>query len=367
MTTRILAGGLRALLLLLLACALHASAQSAKSLKKVTLAVGGVSVLNAAYPWLMMPLALGYWRDEGYDVEVVATPGSLQTVQQLAAGSIALSQMSAGALIQANVMNNLPIRAISVNNVLDWAVGVQADGPVAKVADLKGKNIGIVSLASGGLPMLKALLRAGGLDPDKDVTIVAVGTGAPALEALRANRVQGLMFWHTALVGFENAGGRLRYLSDPAWETFADFSLATTQRIIDSDPAMVEAIARGVAKASLFTATNPQCARQLHWKRFPQSKPTGADEATLARNDDRLVAAVVGSMDKARRLDGGQAWGRVDAAGFQRMQDFLFDNKVIDRKVAPETFVIRTPGFAERVDRYDHEAVIRQAKACAIS
>ncbi len=95
---------------------------------------------------------------------------------------------------------------------------------------------------------------------------------------------------------------------------------------------MVEAIARGVAKASLFTATSPQCARQLHWKRFPQSKPTGADEATLARNDDRLVAAVVGSMDKARRLDGGQAWAASMRPASGRMQDFLFDNKVIDRR-----------------------------------
>ncbi|WP_395347041.1 hypothetical protein [Variovorax sp. UC122_21] len=50
MTTRILADGLRALLLLLLTCALQASAQSAKPLKKVTLAVGGVSVLTRPIP-----------------------------------------------------------------------------------------------------------------------------------------------------------------------------------------------------------------------------------------------------------------------------------------------------------------------------
>lgn len=344
-----------------------ASAQAVKPLRKVTLAVGGVTVLNAAYPWLMMPLALNYWRDEGYDVNVVATPGSLQTVQQLAAGSIELSEMSSGAIIQASVMNNLPIRVVSVNSVLDWSVAVQADGSVKKIADLKGKNIGIVSLASGGMPMLKGLLRSGGLDPDKDVTIVAVGTGAPALAALQSDRVQGLMFWRTALVGFENAGGRLRYLTNPEWQKFADFSLATTQRIIDSDPAMVEAIVRGVAKASLFTATNPECVRRIHWMRFPESKPTGADEATLIRNDDLLVRAAVEAMDKARILGGNKVWGEATAAGFKSMQDFLFDNNIIDKKIAPESFVIARPGFFEKVDNYDHEEVIRQARACTLN
>lgn len=344
-----------------------ASAQSAKQLKKVTLALSGVSVLNAAYPWLMIPLALNYWRDEGYDVNVVATPGSLQTVQQLAAGSIELSEMSSAAIIQANVMTNLPIRAVSVNSVLDWSVAVQAEGPVQKIADLKGKNIGIVSLASGGMPMLKGFLRSGGLDPDKDVTIVAVGTGAPALAALQSDRVQGLMFWKTALVGFENAGGKLRNLTNPEWQQFADFSLATTQRIIDSDPAMVEAIVRGVSKGSLFAATNPECARRLHWARFPETKPTGADEATLARNDDRLVASVLQSMDKARKLNGGKVWGGATAAGFQLMQEFLFDNNVIDKKIAPETFIIASPGFFEKIDDYDHDQIIRKARACTIN
>lgn len=344
-----------------------ASAQAAKPLKKVTLAVGGVTVLNAAYPWLMMPLALNYWRDEGYDVNVIATPGSLQTVQQLAAGTIELTQMSSGAIIQANVMTNLPIRAVSVNSVLDWSVAVQSDGPVHKIADLKGKNIGIVSLASGGMPMLKGLLRSGGLDPDKDVTIVAVGTGAPALAALNSDRVQGLMFWRTALVGFENAGAKLRYLTNPDWEQFADFSLATTQHIIDSDPGMVEAVVRGVSKASLFAATNPECVRRIHWAHFPESKPTGADEATLVRNDDRLVTAVLASMDKARKLAGGKVWGEATVAGFKPMQDFLFDNGIIDKKIAPESFVIATPGFFEKVDNYDHEEVIRQARACAVN
>lgn len=340
--------------------------QAAKPLKKVTLAVGGVTVLNAGYPWLMMPLALGYWKQEGYDVNVIATPGSLQTVQQLASGSIEFAQMSSGVVIQANSMNNLPIRAVSLNSTLDWALSVDESGPIQKVSDLKGKNIGIVSLASGGMPMLQALLRANGLDPEKDVTIVAVGAGAPALEALKSKRVAGLMYWKSAITNFQNAGAKLRLFRSPEWANYADFALATSQKIIDSDPAMVEAIVRGISKATLFTVTNPECVRELHWKTFPETKPTGGEDAVMARNDLALVKSIVESLEGAHRIGGGKVWGQASPAGFGLMQDFMFANNVVDKKVRPETLVIATPGFYDRVGNYDQAAVIRQAKSCSV-
>ncbi|KWT97275.1 MULTISPECIES: ABC transporter substrate-binding protein [unclassified Variovorax] len=342
-----------------------ALAQPAKPLKKVTIAAGGVTVLNVTYPWLMMPIALDYWKSEGYDVQVIAAPGSVQAVQQLATGNVDFAQVSSNVAIQANVTSNIPARVVMNNSVIDWAVAVQADGPMQKVSDLKGKNIGIVSLASGGLPLLKSMLKANGLDPDKDVNIIATGAGAPALEALKSNRVQGLMFWNAAIAGFENAGAKLRLFRSPDWQRLPDFSLATTQRAIERDPAMVEAIVRGAAKASLFAVSNPECVRKLHWARFPESKPTGSDDATLARWDDNLLRAQLESMKAAFEMNGGKLWGRATPEAFGRMQDFMLDAKLIDRKIAPATFVIASDRFFERVNDFDAQAVAKQAQSCA--
>lgn len=341
-----------------------ALAQPAKPLKKVTIAVGGVTVLNVSYPWLMMPVALDYWKNEGYDVEVIAAPGSVQAVQQLATGNVDFAQVSSTVAIQANVINNIPARVVMNNSVIDWAIAVAEDGKIKQVADLKGQRIGIVSLASGGLPLLRSMLKANGLDPDKDVTIIPTGAGAPALEALRSGRVQGLMFWNAAIAGFENAGAQLRVLRNPNWSRLPDFSLAVSQRTIDRDPAMVEAIVRGAAKATLFTVTNPTCVRQLHWARFPETKPTGKDEATLARWDDHLLSAQIASMKAAFEMNGGRLWGRASPEAFGRMQEFMLDAGLIERKLAPATFVIGSEGFFERVNGFDAQAVIRQAKAC---
>ena len=348
--------------LLALAGPVPAQAQ-AKPLQPVTIALG-TQVVNATYPWLTLPIVLGYWKDEGYDVKIVTTGGSLQGVQQMVAGGVDFAQLDSAPLIQANTDNNVAVRGVMNTLVIDWGIGVLQDGPIQSIADFKGKKIGVFSLGTGGMPLLKGYLRANGIDPDKDVQIVATGAGAPALEALRSGRVQGLMFWGSALAGFRNAGLDMRVLFNPEWRKLPGFTFATLQKTIDADPAMVEAIARGAAKATLYAQTNPDCARQIHWKNFPTTRPTGADEATLARWDLALLRASLDSMQAAFDMNGGKHIGAMDPAAFGRMQDFMQKEGLIKRTLPPASMLHLRPGFSEAVNRFDHAAVIAAAKAC---
>jgi len=335
----------------------------AKPLKKVTIVVGS-QVINVAYPWLTLPVAKGYWRDEGYDVQVVGVSGSAAGLQQLAGGGVEFAQLNSTGLVQANTETQLPVRGVMGNGVIDWGLGVIDGSPIKSVADFKGKKIGIVSLATGGVPLLKGMLRSNGLNPDTDVQIIAVGAGAQALDTLKSDRVQGLMFWQSALTGFENAGTKLQIFRSPQWRGMPDFTLGTLQKTIDTDPAMVEAIARGAAKATLFAMTNPECARKIHWAKYPATKPTGADESTLQKWDLALLNAQLDTMKDAFKMNGGKLIGAMDVNAYSRFQDFMFDEKLITRKLPPATFIINKPGFAEAVNRFDEKAVIADAKAC---
>lgn len=347
----------------MLLLAVQAFAQSAKPLKPVKIALG-TQVVNVTYPWLTLPIALGYWRDEGYDVQVVTVGGSLQGIQQMMAGGVEFAQVNSTGLIQANADQNVAVRGLMGTGTIDWGLGVLADGPIKSIADLKGKKIGIFSLGTGGAPLLKGYLRSNGIDPDKDVQIIATGAGAPALEALRSDRVQALMFWASALTGFENAGTKLRVLADPAWKALPDFTFATLQKTIDSDPAMVEAIARGAAKATLFAWTNPDCARRIHWKAYPATKPTGADEATLAKWDLKLLETQLDTMRAAHQMYGGKLIGALSPAPFARMEDLMLKDGLIKRTVPAESLLIQRPGFAGAINLFDHQAVINAAKSC---
>jgi len=59
-----------------LAAAAPLAARGQAPLRRVKLAVGTTN-LNIAHPRLTLPLALNYWREEGYDVEILPVGASL--------------------------------------------------------------------------------------------------------------------------------------------------------------------------------------------------------------------------------------------------------------------------------------------------
>ena len=337
----------------------------ARGEEKVSLAVG-TTVLNVGYPMVTLPLTLGYWKAEGYDVDVQPVGASLQAIQQMVAGNAAFAEVNASAIIQANVKNDLPVRVVLSNGVIDWSLAVDADGPVKSIKDIKGKTIGVFSLATGGIAYLNTYLRANGIDPAKDVEFVPLGLGAPPVEALRSGKVQGLLYWAAAVSTFENAGLKLRKLVGDDWRSYPDYSLSTMQSTISKNPAMVIAIARGVAKATVFALANPDCALKLHWAKYPSTKPSGADEATLVKWDLNNQRAQLDSMQEAFKLNGGKLWGYADPAAFTRLVEFLAAAKQIDKTMPAKDLIVGIPDFYAKVNDFDVKAVEDSAKACKV-
>jgi NitT/TauT family transport system substrate-binding protein len=334
-----------------------------EQLKKVVIAAGA-QLLDSSYPWLMMPQVLGYWRGDGYDVQVFPTGGSLQAMQQVVGGNANFAQVNSTAVIQANAMNNVAARVVIANGIVDWAVIVPEQSPIKQIKELRGKNIGVPSLGTGGVPLLRAYLRDNGLDPDSDVHLIPIGIGASALEAINADKVQAAMYWRGMIVIFENKGAKFRYFRAPDWDRSVDYTFTTLQSTIDKDLAMVEAIARGAIKATVFAMANPECVRRLQWATWPNTKPTGADEATLIRWDLNNLNAQLDTLRRAFEVFGDRKlWGKPTADSYSRMQDFLFDSKVISKKVAPETLLMPA-SFYEKINDFDQAAVMAEAKAC---
>lgn len=355
-----------AILSVALATWLAAPGAQAQQLKKVRIAVGTTN-LNVGYPWLTLPLDLGYWKKMGYDVEVLPVGASLQALQQMVAGNADFAQLNSSVVIQANTVNDIPARVVMNNGVIDWSISVLADGPIKTVQDLKGKTIGVFSLATGGVFFMKSYLRANGIDPDHDIGMVPVGLGAPPVEALKSNKVQGLLYWASAQATFVNAGLKLRYLIGPDWRTYPDFTLSTLQKTISADPKMVEDIARGAAMASEFVFANPDCARKLHWKYWPTTKASGSDdEATLVKWDMNNQQAQLDSMRDANAMNGGKLWGRATPEAYGRIQKFMLDAKLITKEIPPQQYMIGIPNFYEKINDFDKKAVDAEAASCPV-
>jgi NitT/TauT family transport system substrate-binding protein len=332
-------------------------------LQKVRIVVGGTTILNITYPWLNLPVALGYWRAEGYDVEVFGLAPTVQPLPLLVSGQAEFVQTGSSDVIQANLIGNQPVRVAMQNTSLDWAIGVLPGSGIKTLRDLKGKTIGTLSLAAGGINYLKTYMVQSGLDPENDISLIAVGYGAPAIKALTSGKVQGLFYWSAGLASFENAGLAMRYISAPDWRSYPDYSLAVMEDTLQKDPKMVEAIVRGAAKATLFALTNPDAVRQIQWQAFPDTKPTGnVDEATLVRWDLNLLQAELQGVKESFEMNGGRYYGNADPTGFDRLQAFMLATKQIPTKVPGTTFLPADPEFYAKANHFDQPAVIAAAK-----
>ena len=335
-----------------------------RPLKKVDIVVA-TPVLNVTYSQLTLPITLGYWRDEGYEVDLHTAEGSLQAVQQLVGGNAGFAAASANAIVLANIKSNQPVRVAMAFQTSDFALVVEESSPIKTVKDLKGATIGVVNLATGAIVSLNGLLHQNGMDPARDVQYVATGFGATAVQALKSGRVQGLIYWGTAIAGFENAGLKLRRIVGEDWNTYPEYALGVMRDTAEKDPAMAVGIARGAIKGMIFTRANPECAVKLHWAKYPSTKPAGIDDATALRFELNLLAAQRQAWDNGRKLFGGdKLWGNFDAASWDRLVRFMADSKQIDKIMPADALALKAADHYQKINDIDVSAVEASAKAC---
>src|SRR5262249_19174118 len=115
-----------------------------------------------------------------------------------------------------------------------YGIAVPADSPVKAVTDLKGKKIGVTSMASAGVIVARALVKQAGMDPDKDVNIVVAGEAAQTAALLNSKQVDALSQFDTQYALTENAGAKLRRLEHPEIKKFPSNGLIALDETLKS-------------------------------------------------------------------------------------------------------------------------------------
>ena len=135
---------------------------------------------------LLYGIERGFYRDEGIDLVYVSLRADLG-IKALLSGDIDYSY-STGTILRGAILG-LPVRNLSFDfsRVLH-ALMSRPDIPNA--AALKGKRVGVSSFGATGDLAARVGLRSLGLDPEKDVTIITLGTDTLRHAALIAGTVQ---------------------------------------------------------------------------------------------------------------------------------------------------------------------------------
>jgi len=145
----------------------------------------------AAYLPVFIAQEEGFFAREGLDVDFVYTQSGVRSVQQLVGGSVEMAIPGPDATLVAN-SKGAQLRVIAgwLHSV-PYSLMVQPD--IRSVADLRGQTVGASGLKGGNAIVMRRLLEKAGLEPDRDYSLVVVGSTPEALAALRARAVQAVL------------------------------------------------------------------------------------------------------------------------------------------------------------------------------
>lgn len=303
---------------------------------------------------------LGYFAEEKLTVDTINTDGSVAALQAVASGSGSVTAADTGSILGA-VGKNVPVKAIGglVQN-WPWVMAVKPGSTLTGGADLKGKKIGVISLASGSAPYARAYVKAAGLDPAKDVELLPVGVGAQAAAALNGGQVDVLALYTQAYAVIESAGTTLQYLNNPdIFQGIRSLSFAVSSRTLEENKDINTRFLRASYKAMLFSAKNPEAAMRIGYKVFPQILAGKTVDERIAIDTASLKAWLKTSTPATGTPEEFPAWGAISEGEWAKTQSYTKEAGQITENV--ELSKVWDSSLLAKANEFDKAAVLNQA------
>jgi NitT/TauT family transport system substrate-binding protein len=345
-----------------LICGLGLAASSTAA-QVATVRVGWCArtVSSAAAPFAIAT-KMGWFEKDGIKVDLVPLPGSTDCVKLVATKELQASLPSVEplAIIRPQGVKAKFFYTAYQANI--YGIAVPAESTIKAVADLKGKKIGVTSMASAGVIVARALVKQAGMDPDKDVTILVVGEAAQTAALLGTKQVDALSQFDTQYALTENAGVKLRLLDHPEIKKFPSNGFVALEDYLKDKRTEAVALARGYAMGTVFAIANPEAAIRILWEIYPQTKATGKDEATALRDD--LITLEARAKNWLYEQVDGKRWGDNVEKNYQDYLVWLLAQDII--KVKTDAKDIVTNELLDDVNKFDPAAVAAEVKAYKI-
>jgi NitT/TauT family transport system substrate-binding protein len=189
----------------------------------------------------------GFFRDEGLDVEVVRTAGAVSPMA-LISGDTDFATMSAYLLIPVSVKNNDVVMLAGLTRYASMVFTARPEIRTAK--DLVGGVVGLQRPGDAYEKNARTALQHLGLNPDKDVKLLYLGSNEAMWLALDARRVQATVISPPATLFARKAGMNfLVNLADLKVE-YQGSTIATRRSLMKKSPNLMlrsmRAMLRGI-------------------------------------------------------------------------------------------------------------------------
>ncbi|MGE5305442.1 MAG: ABC transporter substrate-binding protein [Alphaproteobacteria bacterium] len=211
---------------------------NAQSLEKVLITHSSDSVSITP---LLYGIDRGLYRKEGIDLNFRVLRGEL-AVSSIVSGKDVDYLYGAGTAFFAAV-RGLPMKVFSYDfkSVFFYLMG---NPQVRSGQDLKGKKVAVASLSGTGAAATRAALKALGVDPERDVTLIVIGAASVRMAAMDAGSVEAAIMpvpWNIRMrqKGFKELIFAGKVMSQPLT------GLATSREKAEKHPEQLKKMLRG--------------------------------------------------------------------------------------------------------------------------
>jgi NitT/TauT family transport system substrate-binding protein len=239
-----------------------------------------LSVTNANVSFLPAGVALkrGFFKDEGFDVEVIRM-NVPNAITALVTGDVAYTLIF-GSVVR-GALRGLPMRVVA--SFLDSSThALIARADYKSIRDLKGKTVGFGNFGGTDDVAGRFMLRHGGIDPEKEVKMIALGPDRARLAGLKEGLVDAVVVAPPADALGREMGFQLVMR---AYEAFRlpFIGLGTNLKQLKDKPDEVKKVLRALIRANRFIRENKEGAVQVlsEWARVERSHAAAAYDGAV--------------------------------------------------------------------------------------
>ena len=212
-----------------------------------------IAVSNPNMPNLTVSVAQkkGFFKDENIDAEIIRMNPNV-AITALASGDIDYCQLF-GAVV-GGAIAGLPVRIVA--GFLDnWPMTLIAQPEYKSLKELKGKTLGVSSYGATPDVGARMMLKQMGLDPEKEIKVLALGSDAARITALKQRVVDLIVISPPADSQMEKQGYRILARAYELFN-FPYLGLGTQLRKIKEKPDEIRRAIKATIRANRFIRDN---------------------------------------------------------------------------------------------------------------
>ena len=212
-----------------------------------------IAVSNPNMPNLTVAVAQkkGFFKDENIESEIIRMNPNV-AITALATADVDYCQLF-GAVV-GGAIAGLPVRIVA--GFLDnWPITLIAQPELKSLKELKGKTLGISSFGATPDVGARMMLKQAGVDPDKDIKVLALGSDAARITALKQRVVDVIVISPPADSQMEKQGYRILARAYELF-SFPYLGLGTHTRKLKERPDEIRKVIKATIRANRFIRDN---------------------------------------------------------------------------------------------------------------